>query len=160
MDKLEIKPIYSEEEAVTAMKNLSEFDLLIENAKLEVKEMQEKIKQAEKMRESVKDNLIEYYKDEIEMDDEFEFNCEYGEFKSRKSTKYNYTNEKSILSYLENNNKKLVRIKKEIDKNGLKKAYEVVDGKLYDADNDEFIEGVEIKKEITYSLNTTPKAVL
>ena len=160
MEKFEVKVIYNEQDAVEAMRKLSEFEVLIQNSKEEVAEKQAQIKEAEKLRESVEAELINYYKDEIDMDEEFDFNCDYGSFKSRTGSKWNYKNENEILDYLNNHNPKLIRIKKEIDKNGLKKQYEVVDGRLYDAENDEFIDGATITKETTYSLTTNPKAVI
>lgn len=160
MEKFEVKIIYSEQEAVETMKKLSEFDVMIQNAKDEVAEKQAQIKEAEKLRKEVEVELINYYKDEIEMDDEFDFDCDYGSFKSRTAPKWNYKNENEILDYLNNHNQKLVRIKKEVDKVGLKKKYEVVDGRLYDAENDEFIDGVTITRETNYTLTTTPKAVI
>lgn len=160
MDKFEIKEIYSEQEAVAVMKNLAEFDVLIQNAKDEVAIKQSKIKEAEAMRKEVEDELIKYYKEEIDMDEEFNFECDYGSFKSRTGTKWNYENEKKILAYLRQNNPKLIRTKEEVDKVNLKKQYEVVDGKLYDAENDEFVEGLTITKETTYSLTTNSRAVI
>ena len=58
------------------------------------------------------------------------------------------------------NNPKLIRTKEEVDKNALKKTYEVVDGKLYDSDNDEFVDGVRIEKETTFKVTLNTKAVI
>lgn len=160
MANLEIKPIYSEQDAVAVLKQMAELSVLVENAKEEIEERQKAIKAVEAQMKLVEDELVKYYKDEIEMDDEFDFNCEYGEFKSRTATSWKYDDEKKILAYLRANNPKLVRIKEEIDKNALKKAYEVVDGQLYDKDNDEFIEGVRVAKETTYKITLNTKAVV
>lgn len=160
MDKFEVKQIYSEQEAVAVMKNLAEFEVLIQNAKDEIAAKQLQIKEAEAMRKQVEEELIKYYKEEIDMDEEFDFDCDYGSFKSRTAAKWNYEDEKKILGYLRQHNPKLIRTKEEVDKTNLKKKYEVVDGKLYDSENDEFIEGLTITRETTYSLTTNPKAVV
>lgn len=160
MANLEIKPIYSEQDAVAVLKQMAELSVLVENAKEEIEERQKAIKAVEAQMKLVEDELVKYYKDEIEMDDEFDFNCEYGEFKSRTATSWKYDDEKKILAYLKANNPKLVRTKEEIDKNALKKAYEVVEGRLYDEDNDEFIEGVRVAKETTYKITLNTKAVV
>lgn len=160
MVKLEVKPIYSEQDAVAVLKQMAELSVLVDNAKEEIAQKQAIIKEVESQMKAVEKELITYYKDEIEMDDEFEFTCDYGEFKSRTATKYNYKDEKKILAYLRMNNPKLIRTKEEIDKNSLKKTYEVLDGKLYDSENDEFIDGVTVEKETSYSLKVNTKAVV
>lgn len=160
MANLEIKPIYSENDAVATLKQMAELSILVENAKGEIAQRQEVIKNVEAQIKLVEAELIKYYKDETEMDDEFDFNCEYGEFKSRTASSWKYDDEKKILAYLKMNNPKLVRTKEEIDKNALKKAYEVVDGKLYDVDNDEFIEGLRVERETTYKVTLNTKAVV
>lgn len=160
MEKFEIKPIYSEQDAVATLKQMAELSVLVENAKEEIEERNKAIKAVEAQMKLVEAELIKYYKDEIEMDDEFDFNCEYGEFKSRTATSWKYDDEKKILAYLKMNNPKLVRIKEDVDKNALKKAYDVVEGRLYDVDNDEFIDGVRVEKETTYKVTLNTKAVV
>jgi len=160
MANLEVKPIYSEQDAIATLKQMAELSVLVENAKDEITQRQNAIKEVEAQMKLVEAELITYYKDEIEMDDEFDFNCEYGEFKSRTASSWKYDDEKKIIAYLKMNNPKLIRTKEEVDKNALKKTYEVVDGKLYDSDNDEFVDGVRIEKETTFKVTLNTKAVI
>lgn len=144
--------INNESDVEEIMKRLGDFEARIEMEEAKIKKAQEQIKKAKEMKASVEEALLDYYKDELSMDEDFEFKCEYGEFKARKQTKWSYTDEKAILKYLEENNPNLIRIKKEIDKNNFKKKYEVVDGMLYDSAKDVYIDGVVVDNIVNHSL--------
>ena len=97
MANLEVKPIYSEQDAIATLKQMAELSVLVENAKDEIAQRQNVIKEVEAQMKLVEAELITYYKDEIEMDDEFDFNCEYGEFKSRPHHLGNMMTRKRLL---------------------------------------------------------------
>lgn len=92
--------------------------------------------------------LKEYYMRLKEENPKAKLTTPYGKVSSRKSTKWNYTNEESLFQYLKENNADLIRVKEEINKTELKKAYkEGVNTKT-----GELLPGVEISEEESISI--------
>lgn len=93
--------------------------------------------------------LKEYYKENKEKDSKFKLTTPYGKVSSRKSKKYNWTDEEELLKYLkENKNDELIRVKEEINKTEFKKIYK--DG--INEETGEVIPGVEVEQTESISI--------
>jgi len=99
--------------------------------------------------------LIEYYVNQRELDDKFKLSTPYGKVSSRKQQpQWNYEDDKTI-EWLEKNNNKLIRIKKEVNKAELKKLYTIHKGNVVTKDG-EIIEGITIENRAdTISIKIT-----
>ena len=97
--------------------------------------------------------LTEYYIKQREVDEKFKLSTPYGKVSSRKQQpKWNYEDEK-VVDWLEENNEKLIRIKKEVDKAAFKKFYEI-NGSNVVTEDGEIVEGVMIEERAdTVSIN-------
>ena len=152
--------VTNEQEAIEVMKLLSNLDVIILNSEEELKSMKEKLEQGKKLRELAEYNLINYTKIQQELDNDYKLNTEYGNVSQRKTNSWIYKDEKRLVAQLKYINPKLVRIKEEIDKVAFKKAYDVVDGQIYNPITDEYFDGVEVEEKISYSVNTKSKEVV
>jgi hypothetical protein len=94
--------------------------------------------------------LKEYYVKLREQDPKAKVSTPYGKITSRKAPKWNYTDETSLLQYLQDNDTSLIRIKEEINKADLKKKYK--DG--INTETGEILPGVEISDEESISIKT------
>lgn len=94
--------------------------------------------------------LKEYFAKLREADPKAKVSTPYGKITSRKSTKWNYSDETSLLQYLKDNDTSLIRIKEEINKADLKKKYK--DG--INTETGEILPGVEISDEESISIKT------
>jgi hypothetical protein len=94
--------------------------------------------------------LSEYFTKLRQVDPKAKVSTPYGKISSRKSTKWNYTNEEELLKYLKENSSDLIKIKEEINKAELKKKYK--DG--IDKETGEILPGVEIYKEENIQIKT------
>ena len=93
--------------------------------------------------------LKEYYKENKEKDSKFKLTTPYGKVSSRKSKKYNWTDEEELLKYLkENKNDELIRVKEEINKTEFKKVYK----NGVNQETGEIIPGVDVREEESISI--------
>jgi len=99
--------------------------------------------------------LIEYYVNQRKLDEKFKLSTPYGKVSSRKQQpQWNYEDDKTI-EWLEKNNNKLIRIKKEVNKAELKKLYTIHKGNVVTKDG-EIIEGITIENRAdTISIKIT-----
>lgn len=89
--------------------------------------------------------LEDYYRELREIDSKAKLSTPYGKVTSRRQQpKWNYEDSK-IIEWLNNNNKDLIRVKKEIDKAELKKMYKIVGNNVVTEDG-EIVEGITIEK--------------
>lgn len=101
--------------------------------------------------------LEDYYRQLREVDSKAKLSTPYGKVTSRKQQpKWNCEEDKTI-EWLSNNNKDLIRVKKEIDKAELKKVYKIagnnVAGNNVVTEDGEIVEGVSIEeREDTISI--------
>lgn len=152
--------IANDEDANELMKQISNLNELVENTERELKEKQAIVKKIKKEQEKAEQLIIDYYLEQKLDNEEYELDEDYGKVTSTKRDKWNYIDEKSLINQMERINPKLVRIKKELDKNAFKKAFEVVGDQVYDEDNDEYIDGVSVKRNTTYSLKVNCKELV
>jgi len=94
--------------------------------------------------------LCDYFKRVRETDPKAKVSTPYGKISSRKSTKWNYTDEEGLLKYLKENNSDLIRTKEEINKAELKKKYK--DG--IDKETGEILPGVQVSTEESIQIKT------
>ncbi|RXM53937.1 hypothetical protein DP134_14065 [Clostridium tetani] len=92
--------------------------------------------------------LTEYYMKLRSEDPKAKLNTPYGKVTSRKNKKYNWINEEGLIKYLKENNKKLIRVREEINKIEFKKVYK----NGVNEETGEVIPGIEIKEEETISV--------
>lgn len=126
-----------------------------ETKELAVKE-KERIDEWEKSESKSADNSIaffegllsEYFVKLRQADPKAKVSTPYGKISSRKSTKWNYTDEGELLSYLKENDATLVKIKESVDRTELKKKYK--DG--IDKETGEILPGVSVAKEENISI--------
>lgn len=96
-------------------------------------------------------NLEQYFREQKELDPKFKLSTPYGKVTSRKQQpKWNYEDEK-LIDYIENYSPGLIRIKKEIDKVGFKKAvaeekvFAIVEGgRVVSNTTGEYLEGITV----------------
>jgi hypothetical protein len=90
--------------------------------------------------------VAEYYKELKANDPKAKISTPYGKVSSRKTSKWNYSNEEETMKYLTSNGfNNLLRVKKELDKAELKKLFK--DG--VNQETGEIIPGIEITEEET-----------
>ena len=129
----------------------------IERKKKEIQELAnkeiERIKAWQEQEERGLDNskeffeglLTEYFAREREKDPKFKISTPYGKVSARKQQpKWNYDDEK-LVNWLLENDKELVRVKYEPDKNEIKKTYEIVGTNVVTEDG-EIVEGIAIEE--------------
>jgi len=112
--------------------------------------VKEKYKEVEK-------KLQVYYETQLALDEDYKLDCDFGKLSKSNRTKWKYEDEKSIINQLETLAPELIRVKREIDKNALKKRVEVTDDGtvLMETDNGiEIIDGVIAPKEESISIKT------
>lgn len=108
-----------------------------------IKDAQKKVSGKYKELESL---LKDYYEQQTKDGTKYKIDCEYGTVSKTKSATWEYKNEDSIVNQLEVLAPELIRVKKEIDKNALKKQCEVTDdGEVLL--NDELIDNLTVFKE-------------
>ena len=89
--------------------------------------------------------LTEYFIRQRELDPKFKISTPYGKVTARKQQpKWNYDDEK-LVNWLLENDKELVRVKYEPDKNGIKKKYKIV-GENVVTEDGEIVEGITIEE--------------
>lgn len=89
--------------------------------------------------------LIEYFAREREKDPKFKISTPYGKVSARKQQpKWHYDDEK-LVNWLLENDKELVRVKYEPDKNGIKKKYKII-GENVVTEDGEIVEGITIEE--------------
>jgi len=140
----------SEQQAVNLLSILSEIDKYEKQMKEAHKLVKEKYKEVEK-------KLQVYYETQLALDEDYKLDCDFGKMSKSNRTKWKYEDEKSIINQLETLAPELIRIKREIDKNALKKRVEVTDDGtvLMETDNGiEIIDGVIAPKEESISIKT------
>jgi phage host-nuclease inhibitor protein Gam len=127
----------------------------------EIKEYEKQIKDAQKLvKEKYKDvekKLQVYYESQLALDEDYKLDCDFGKLSKSNRTKWKYEDEKSIINQLETLAPELIRVKREIDKNALKKRVEVTDDGtvLMETDNGiEIIDSVIAPKEESISIKT------
>lgn len=129
----------------------------IERKKKEVQELAQKeierIKVWQEQEEKALDNskeffeglLTEYFAKEREKDPKFKISTPYGKVSARKQQpKWHYDDEK-LVNWLLENDKELVRVKYEPDKNEIKKTYKIVGTNVVTEDG-EIVEGIAIEE--------------
>lgn len=89
--------------------------------------------------------LTEYYMKLRSENPKAKLNTPYGKVTSRKNKKYNWINEEGLIKYLKENNKKLIRVREEINKIEFKKVYK----NGVNEETGEVLPGIEIKEEET-----------
>jgi len=140
----------SEQQAVNLLSILSEIDKYEKQMKEAHKLVKEKYKEVEK-------KLQVYYETQLALDEDYKLDCDFGKLSKSNRTKWKYEDEKSIINQLETLAPELIRVKREIDKNALKKRVEVTDDGtvLMETDNGiEIIDGVIAPKEESISIKT------
>jgi hypothetical protein len=89
--------------------------------------------------------LTEYFAREREKDPKFKISTPYGKVSARKQQpKWHYDEEK-LIEWLKENNKDLLRVKYEPDKNEIKRVYKVV-GTNVVTDDGEIVEGITVEE--------------
>lgn len=89
--------------------------------------------------------LTEYFVRERELDPKFKISTPYGKVTARKQQpKWNYDEDK-VINWLLENDKELVRVKYEPDKNEIKKKYKVI-GTNVVTDDGEIVEGITVEE--------------
>lgn len=89
--------------------------------------------------------LTEYFTREREKDPKFKISTPYGKVSARKQQpKWNYDDEK-LVNWLLQNDKELVRVKYEPDKNGIKKKYKII-GENVITEDGEIVEGITVEE--------------
>lgn len=91
--------------------------------------------------------LTEYYIQQKAINPKFKLTSEYGAVSSRTTKAYVYSDEE-VISWLEENNSDLIRVKKEINKTEFKKLYK--DG--INAETGEVVPGIELEEKTTYAV--------
>ena len=91
--------------------------------------------------------ILEYYREQKAEDEKFKMTSPYGKITSRTGKKYRY-DDKILLEYLQNENPEYVRIKEEINKAELKKAYP----NGVDPETGELIAGMDVEIETTIDI--------
>lgn len=67
--------------------------------------------------------LSEYYQKERAIDKKFKLSTPYGKVTARKSKKWNYEDEESLIKYLKESDPSCVRVKEELNKTEVKKIF-------------------------------------
>jgi len=127
----------------------------------EIKKYEEQIKEAQKLVKNkykdVEKKLQVYYESQLSLDEDYKLDCDFGKLSKSNRTKWKYEDEKSIINQLEVLAPELIRTKKEIDKNALKKKVDVTDDGtvIMETENGiEIIDGVVAPKEESISIKT------
>ncbi|AWZ48431.1 hypothetical protein C3495_06200 [Clostridiaceae bacterium 14S0207] len=118
--------------------------------KLRIDKWEKKVTEEDKETIQYFESLItEYYLANRELDKKFKLSTPYGKVSSRKSKKYNWTDEEELLKYLkENKNDELIRVKEEINKTEFKKVYK----NGVNQETGEIIPGVDVREEESISI--------
>jgi len=97
--------------------------------------------------------LVEYYKELKQSDPKAKISTPYGKVTSRKNKKWNYKNENEFLEYLTSNGyNNLIRVKKEIDKIGIKKEFELKDDVVINKNTGEILPFIDVVEEETINV--------
>ena len=92
--------------------------------------------------------LQEYYREERSKDKKFKLSTPYGKVTARKSKKWIYEDEESLLEYLKQSEPSCLRVKEEINKTEVKKIFK--DG--VNSETGEILPFVRIEEEETISI--------
>lgn len=87
--------------------------------------------------------LTDYYQEQKAIDSKYKLNTPYGRVSTRKSKKWNYTNEQETINYLKENNIAAVKVTESIDKKELKSLFK--DG--INPETGELVPGIDIVQE-------------
>ena len=129
----------------------------IERKRKEIQELAnkeiERIKEWQEREERSLDNskeyfeglLTEYFAREREKDPKFKISTPYGKVSARKQQPKWHYDEAKLIEWLKENNKDLLRVKYEPDKNEIKRVYKVV-GTNVVTDDGEIVEGITIEE--------------
>ena len=84
---------------------------------------EEELKRHEDNKSYFEGLLSVYYTEQRKLDKKFKLSTPYGKVTSRHNTKWLYENEEKLMKYLEEEDTRAIRIKKEIDKTYLKENF-------------------------------------
>lgn len=129
---------------------------IIDYAKEEIQRLQQFIKKEEARRDNnvaYLEHLLEnYLLERREEDPNFKLKTVTGTASTRKSTKWNYDEDKLIDFLKKNDMTEFVRVKEEVNKADLKKAVVVTDSVVVVPETGEVIDGVEVTQEEKLSI--------
>ncbi|GAA0081331.1 host-nuclease inhibitor Gam family protein [Clostridium sp. CTA-6] len=92
--------------------------------------------------------LVEYYRELKRNDPKPKITTPYGQVTSRKNKKWSYGNEEDFIEYLTSNGyNNLIRVKKEIDKNEIKKEFILKDNVVINKNTGEVIPYIDVTEE-------------
>lgn len=109
---------------------------------------EEELEQYSKDKEYFNYLLQEYFRSEKAKDKKFRLSTPYGKVTSRKTKKWNYEDEESLIKYLKESEPNCIRVKEEINKTEVKKIFK--DG--VNAETGEMLPFVRIEEEETISV--------
>ena len=93
----------------------------------------------------MKHYLVEYFIRQRELDPKFKITTPYGKVTARKQQPKWHYDEAKLIEWLKENNKDLLRVKYEPDKNEIKRVYKVVGTNVVTEDG-EIVEGITIEE--------------
>lgn len=129
---------------------------IIDYAKEEIQRLQLFIKKEEARRDNnvaYLEHLLEnYLLQRREEDPNFKLKTVTGTASTRKSTSWNYDDEKLIDFLKKNDMTQFVRVKEEVNKSDFKKAVDVIDSVVVIPETGEVIDGVEVTQEEKLSI--------
>lgn len=129
---------------------------IIDYAKEEIQRLQQFIKKEEARRDNnvaYLEHLLEnYLLQRREEDPNFKLKTVTGTASTRKSTKWNYDDEKLIDFLKKNDMTEFIRVKEEVNKTDFKKAVLVTDSAVVVAETGEVIDGVDVTQEEKLSI--------
>ena len=110
--------------------------------------MEKELEQYSKDKEYFNYLLQEYYREEKAKDKKFKLSTPYGKVTARKSKKWIYEDEESLLEYLKQSEPSCIRVKEEINKTEVKKIFK--DG--INAETGEILPFIKIEEEESISV--------
>lgn len=129
---------------------------IIDYAKEEIQRLQQFIKKEEARRDNnvtYLEHLLEnYLLERREEDPNFKLKTVTGTASTRKSTSWNYDDEKLIDFLKKNDMAEFIRVKEEVNKADFKKAVDVIDSIVVIPETGEVIDGVEVTQEEKLSI--------
>ena len=128
---------------------IAEIDVIVEQEINRINTWMEKeIEQYSKDKEYFNYLLQEYYREERAKDKKFKLSTPYGKVTARKSKKWVYEDEESLLEYLKQSEPSCIRVKEEINKAEVKKIFK--DG--INAETGEILPFIKIEEEESISV--------
>ncbi|MFR7348868.1 host-nuclease inhibitor Gam family protein [Peptoniphilus sp.] len=129
---------------------------IIDYAKEEIQRLQQFIKKEEARRDNnvaYLEHLLEnYLLQRREEDPNFKLKTVTGTASTRKSTSWNYDEDKLIDFLKKNDMTEFIRVKEEVNKTDFKKAVDVIDSVVVIPETGEVIDGVEVTQEEKLSI--------